>query len=190
MYLSLGVLMALRLADRKAGPAIEWALVTLLAVDYLNAPMPLTMLERPAIYQQLASVQDESPVIEVPFGIGDGLSTGIGSQNRRVLYYATLHGHPLVGGYIGRMPPGVAGAYAAMPVVGNLLRLSSGQPAAEEPSAPAVPFRYVVLDTTTASPELAAYLREKLDMDLIGSSDGRELYAVQGVKPPSLRASR
>ena len=152
--------------------------------------MPLTALDRPAMYEQLAAVQDESPVIELPFGIGDGLSTGIGSQDRRILYYATIHGHPLVGGYIGRMPPGAAAAYAAMPIVGNLLRLSSGQPAAEDAGAPAVPFRYVVLDTTTASPELVAYLRQALDMDLIGSSDGRELYAVQGVKPPSLRASR
>ena len=88
------------------------------------------------------------------------------------------------------MPPGAAAAYAAMPVVGNLLRLSSGEPAVEEAAAGQVPFRYVVLDTTKASPELVTYLRETLDMDLIGQSAGRELYAVQGVKPPSLRASR
>jgi hypothetical protein len=192
VYLSLGILMALRLGrgDVRLPAMFEWALIGLLAIDYLNAPMPLTKLDRPAIYQQLAGVPDESAVIEVPFGIGDGLSSGMGSQDRRILYYATIHHHPLVGGYIGRMPPGVAEAYAAMPVVGNLLRLSSGQPAEDEPAAPAVPFRYVVLDTATASPELGRYLRETLDMDLIGSSDGRELYAVQGVKPPSLRASR
>ena len=44
-------------------------------------------------------------MIEVPFGIGDGLTVGRGSQERRLLYYATIHGHPLVGGYIGRTPP-------------------------------------------------------------------------------------
>jgi hypothetical protein len=192
VYLSLGMLMALRLAGPKtrSAPAFEWALIGCLAVDYLGSPLPLTPLDRPAIYEQLAGVQDESPVIEVPFGVGDGLSAGAGSQDRRILYYATIHGHPLVGGYIGRMPPGAAAAYAAMPVVGNLLRLSSGEPAVEEPAAPAVPFRYLVLDTASASPELVAYLRETLDMDLIGTSAGRELYAVQGVKPPSLRASR
>jgi hypothetical protein len=196
VYLALGVLMVLRLAaapvpfKKVPGAFSEWALIGLLAIDYLNAPMPLTALDRPAIYEQLAAVQDESPVIELPFGIGDGLSTGIGSQERRILYYATIHGHPLVGGYIGRMPPGAAAAYAAMPIVGNLLRLSSGQPAAEDAEASTVPFRYIVLDTATASPELVAYLRQTLDMDLIGSSDGRELYAVQGMKPPTLRASR
>jgi hypothetical protein len=196
VYLALGVLMVLRLAaaprpfKREPGSLFEWTLIGLLALDYLNAPMPLTALDRPAIYEELAAVQDESPVIELPFGIGDGLSTGIGSQERRILYYATIHGHPLVGGYIGRMPPGAAAAYASMPIVGNLLRLSSGQPATEGEPTAAVPFRYVVLDTATASPDLTAYLHQALDMDLIGSSEGRELYAVQGVKPPSVRASR
>lgn len=193
VYLALGVLMALRLAAVGGlwkRPAFQWALVALLALDYLNAPVPLTTLDRPAVYQQLASIEDEGPVIEVPFGIGDGLSAGIGNQERRILYYATIHGHPLVGGYIGRMPPGVAEAYEAMPIVGNLLRLSSGRPEVEEETVSVVPFRYLVLDRTTASPELAAYVHATLDMDIIASGDGRELYAVQGVKPPNLTASR
>ena len=32
--------------------------------------------------------------------IGDGLSVGVGSQDRRVLFCATQHEHPLAGGYI------------------------------------------------------------------------------------------
>jgi hypothetical protein len=192
VYLALSVLMALRLAglrSRFASPAVQWALVVLLAFDYLNAPVPLTALDHPAVYQHLASIDDNGAVIEAPFGIGDGLSPGIGDQDRRVLYYATLHGHPLVGGYIGRMPPGVASAYEAMPVVGNLLRLSSGEPPIEDMAVPALPFRYLVLNTTTASPELIQYVKATLDMDLIASGGGKELYAVQGVKPPSLRAA-
>ncbi len=103
--------------------------LALLALDYLHAPIPLTALDRPAVYEQLATIPDGGAVIEVPFGIGDGLSIGRGSQDRRLLYHATIHGHPVVGGYIGRMPPGVAQAYDAMPVVGNLLRLSNGEEA-------------------------------------------------------------
>ncbi len=196
VYLTLGVLMALRLAgvtgasrSRLASTGWHWALAALLAVDYLNAPMPLTALDRPAVYTRLATIEDSGGVIEVPFGIGDGLSAGIGDQNRRILYYATIHGHPLVGGYIGRMPPGVASAYASMPVVGNLLRLSSGEPRGDDLPAVALPFRYLVLDTKTASPEIVDYIKSVLDMDLIESGDGKELYAVQGAKPPSLRAA-
>jgi hypothetical protein len=178
-------------ADSLGRPAVQWALLTLLAVDYLHAPIPLTALDRPAVYEHLASIHDNGAVIEVPFGIGDGLSSGIGHQNRRILYYATIHGHPLVGGYIGRMPPGVAQAYETMPIVGNLLRLSSGgQDAIEEVGPPALPFRYVVLDSATASSDLIDYMRSSLEMDLIASGDGKELYAVQGAKPPNFRAAR
>jgi hypothetical protein len=190
VYLAVGVLMALRLADLKVGTTGEIALLALLAFDYLHAPIPLTALDRPVIYERLASINDAGAVIEVPFGVGDGLSPGIGHQNRRILYYATIHGHPLVGGYIGRMPPGVAQAYETMPIVGNLLRLSSGRHAIEEVGPPALPFRYLVLDTAPASSDLIDYIRSSLDMDLIGSGDGKELYAVQGAKPPNFRAAR
>ena len=46
------------------------------------------------------------------------------------------------------------------------------------------------IDTATASPELTAYLHEKLDMDLVGTGDGRELYAVQGPKPANVTARK
>jgi len=196
VYLALGVLMGLRLSQTTRAdaasrtPAFAWALVAIVMVDFLNAPMPLTSLERPTVYNELASITDESPVIEVPFGIGDGLTSGIGTQDRRILYYATIHQHPLVGGYIGRMPPGVADAYLSMPVVGNLLRLSSGGSSVDEDAPPAVPFRYLVLDTRTASAELSTYVHATLDMDRIASGEGRELYAVQGVKAGTVRVAR
>jgi len=174
-----------------ARPAIQWALIALLAFDYLHAPIPLTALDRPAVYEQLASIADNGAVIEVPFGIGDGVLIGRGSQERRLLYNATIHGHPVVGGYIDRMPLQVAQAYDAMPVVGNLLRLSNGEEAIEENDPVALlPFRYLVLDTNTATPELVDYVRRTLDMDLISSGGGKQLYAVQGVRPANIRASR
>ena len=171
-------------------PGYIWALIALLVLDYLHAPIPLTALDRPEVYEQLATIQDTGAVIEVPFGIGDGLSAGRGSQERRLLYHATIHGHPVVGGYIGRMPPRVAEGYEAMPVVGNLLRLSSEEEAIEDDPPAALPFRYLVLDTGKASAPLVDYVRKTLDMDLITSSGGKQLYAVQGMRPPNLRASR
>ena len=204
VYLALGVLMVLRVAGLVAqgfsparisvaqgfSPGYVWVLLVFLTLDYLPAPIPLTALDRPAVYQQLRTIDDSGAVIEVPFGIGDGLSPGRGSQERRRLYYATIHGHPLVGGYIGRMPPNVAQAYEAMPVVGNLLRLSSGEDVITDETPVGLPFRYLVLDTNAASPELVEYVRGTLDMDLITSGDGKQLYAVQGMRPSSLRASR
>jgi hypothetical protein len=171
-------------------PGFVWAAIFFLALDYLPAPILLTRLDRPAVYEQLATIPDNGAVIEVPFGIGDDVSTGRGSQDRRLLYHATIHGHPVVGGYIGRMPPNVAQAYDAMPVVGNLLRMSDGEEEIEEDAPMSLPFRYLVLDTTRASPELRNYVKRALDIDLISSADGRELYAVQGARPTNIRASR
>jgi hypothetical protein len=88
------------------------------------------------------------------------------------------------------MPPNVAQAYDAMPVVGNLLRLSNGEEAIEEDASVSLPFRYLILDTTAASAELADYVKRTLDMDLISSSDGKQLYAVQGARPTNIRALR
>jgi hypothetical protein len=205
VYMALGVLMGLRLAGPKLRPAdtaapgsaisragFQWLLIALLGLDFLNAPLPLTALDRPLVYRRLAAISDDGAMIEVPFGIGDGLSAGIGAQDRRALYYATLHGHPMVGGFIGRMPPGVAQAYLEMPVVGELLRLSSGATAVreEERAVVPLPFRYLVLDTVKASPELVEYVHSALDLDLLERAEGKELYAVQGVKPSTFRASR
>jgi hypothetical protein len=214
VYLALGVLMALRVAglastttgttkdvvptdvvptfrSALARPAIHWVLVVLLAFDYLHAPIPLTALDRPAVYEQLASITDNGAVIEVPLGIGDVLLTGRAAGDRRLLYNATIHGHPLVGGYIDRMPPQMAQAYDAMPVVGNLLRLSNGEEAIDDNAPVALlPFRYLVLDTNAATPALIDYVRRTLDMDLISSGAGKQLFAVQGVRPANIRASR
>jgi hypothetical protein len=77
-----------------------------------------------------------------------------------------------------------------MPVVGNLLRLSNGEEAIEEEAPTSLPFRYLVLDTSTASSELVDYVQRTLDMDLIASEGGKQLYAVQGAKPTNIRASR
>jgi hypothetical protein len=88
------------------------------------------------------------------------------------------------------MPPMVAQAYDAMPIVGNLLRLSAGREAVEEQVPPSVPFRYLVLDPAAASADLVDYVRSTLDMDLIASGGGKELYAVQGARASSLRARR
>ncbi len=92
VYLALGVLMVLRVAGHAGpkprptdartsvaqgfSPGYIWVLFVLLVLDYLPAPIPLTALDRPAVYEQLGTIDDSGAVIEVPFGIGDGLSTG------------------------------------------------------------------------------------------------------------------
>jgi hypothetical protein len=183
VYLAMGVLLAQRLDaldGRWRSRAAQWAIVALVAVEYLGAPVPLTRLEQPSIYKRLAAITDSGPVCELPLGIGDGLDVGVGSQAREVMYFATLHGHPLVGGFVGRMPPGAAAGYTQMPVVGMLLSLSGSQPAPQtDHRSDAQPCRYVVINRVTASPALQAYAQAALKLELLAESEGRALYAVR-----------
>ena len=51
----------------------QWALLGLVLLDFLPAPMPLTRLTQPAVYGTLARLSDGEAVCEVPFGFGDGM---------------------------------------------------------------------------------------------------------------------
>jgi hypothetical protein len=159
----------------------QWLIIAIVAVEYWDGPILLTPLDRPAAYQLLAA-SPEGAVCEVPFGIGDGLSTGVGSQDRAALYYATVHQHPLAGGYIGRMPADAARRYEAMPITGSLLRLSDGRAdAAAESGVSGSPCTYLVVNRAAASAALRAYV-ERLPVERIGGDAQRDLYRVNSTR--------
>jgi hypothetical protein len=180
VFMALAVLISTDFATAPAwrrGAAVQWLLIALVAFEYWDSPIPLTPLDRPAVYQTLGAAAPGA-VCEVPFGIGDGLGIGVGSQERRTLYYATVHEHPLAGGYIGRMPPDAAQRYEQMPIAGTLLRLSDGRPDAGAASIDGTPCRYLVVNRAAASPALRAYVQQ-LPLDRIGTDQERDLYRVR-----------
>jgi hypothetical protein len=163
---------------RLRSPFVQWLLIGLVAFEYWDTPIRLTPLDHPSAYRALAAAAPGA-VCEVPFGIGDGLSVGVGSQERVALYHATLHEHPLAGGYIGRMPADAAERYRRYPLTAALLRLS-GDTAAASPvstSDPA-PCRYLVVDRRTSSAELQAYVAQ-LQVDRIASDEDRDVYRLR-----------
>ena len=179
VYLALGVLVAMSLqasTGRLRSPAVQWLLIVLVAFEYWDAPIRLTPLDHPAVYSALAAAPPGA-VCEVPFGIGDGLSVGVGSQDRRILFYATLHEHPIAGGYIGRMPVDAADRYAKLPVTAPLLRLSDGAGSAYLPAGEP-PCRYLVVDRAASSAALVAYVTS-LRADRIASDEARDLYRLR-----------
>ena len=180
VFVALAVLASAALAAapawRRRAP-MQWLLIAFVAFEYWDAPIPITSLDRPALYAALADALPGA-VCEVPFGIGDGLSAGIGSQDRRALYYATVHAHPLVGGYIGRMPANAASRYEEMPMVGSLLRLSDGRPDTGSSSVAEVPCQYIVVNREEASQALQTYIG-RLPLDRIASDPARDLYRVK-----------
>jgi len=182
VYMALGLLLAFGLARAAAAPtslrrpAVQWLVVAIIVFEYWDAPIPLTPLDRPAVYQALA-VAPAGAVCEVPFGIGDGLSVGVGSQDRRVLFYATQHEHPLVGGYIGRMPPRARERIEGMAVAGPLLR-GGGRVDGAGGSFDAAPCRYLVVNRAASTTAELEYV-VRLPADRIASDDGRDLYRLR-----------
>jgi hypothetical protein len=183
VFMALAVLVGVKVSaatGRLRTPAAQWLVIGLVAFEYWDAPLRLTTLDHPSIYWTLA-VAEAGAVCEVPFGIGDGLSAGVGSQDRRVLFYATLHEHPLVGGYIGRMPADAERRYEEMPIVGALLRISDHRPAAAASAlghTTTAPCRYLVVNRAASSGELLAYVRE-LPADIIATDDAHDLYRLR-----------
>jgi hypothetical protein len=182
VYMALAVLIGMAMSSATwlppllRAPAMQWIAIALVAFEYWDAPIRLTTIDRPPIYRTLANAAPGA-VCEVPFGVGDGLSTGVGSQDRRALYYATVHEHPLAGGYIGRMPLDAVARYANMSVAESLMRLSD--PRAPMPVAnlglAARPCRYLVVHRAVSSPALLAYV-EQLPVNRIAADSARELY--------------
>jgi hypothetical protein len=181
VYLALGVLVAMSLqrsTGRLRSPAVQWLLILLVAFEYWDAPIRLTPLDRPGVYGVLAAAPSGA-VCEVPFGIGDGLSVGVGSQARIILYYATQHEHPLAGGYIGRMPVDAAERYRRFPLTATLLRLSGDTAAfSPAPGREFSPCEYLVVDRQASSAELLRYVAT-LPADRITSDERRDLYRLR-----------
>ncbi len=185
VFLALAMMLALRLSaarGRVGRPAFQWMILALVVFEYWDAPIPLTFLDRPRVYEALA-VEPPGGVCEVPFGLGDGLSTGAGSQDRRALYFATIHQHPLVGGYIARMPADAQLRYERTPVTSVLLALSSGHAVgsdaiALDTQAAASPCRYFVVHRS-ASESLRAYV-SSLPTEMVVEDAEAQLFRLVG----------
>ena len=105
-----------------------------------------------------------------------------------MLLHQTLHERPIVGGFLARLEPRMVRDYAAMPVVGSLLRLSAGGKLSDEPvvmtpreaasSLASAGIAFVVLDTRTASPDLIHYVQSGIGLRVIREQDGRIFYEV------------
>jgi hypothetical protein len=187
VYMCIALLVAIRLSQssgRLGSPALQWLLVVIAAFEYFDGPVPLTRLDDPATYHVLAAAPPGA-VCEVPFGIGDGLGGGAGWQDRRMLYYATIHEHPVAGGFIGRMPADTERRYRAFPTTSVLLRLSSpvdtsaltAVDTSGSPGAPTEPCDYFVVNREVASARLQSYVRS-LPVKLLARDAIRDVFQV------------
>ena len=171
---------------RRQGNVVALGATLFVLVEYVPAPYPSISLEIPQIYSQLRSAAPAS-VIELPMGLRDGFGQ-VGMFDDRTLLYQTHHGHPLVGGFAARIPESIRARYESLPVVRSLLRCSEStacEPAPEDQTLSkaeaasvlrSVGVRYVVIDRTRATSELAGFVEKVLPLRLLASEGGRELF--------------
>ncbi len=190
MMMGLAVLFALALAalanrDPRRRPLILAATGLALAFELLPAPRPLYSAEIPEAYRIIAADPRPVRVLNLPFGVRDGLSS-LGNFNASAQYYQTAHGKRLIGGYLSRVSERNKTFMRRQPVLDALMRLSEGAPLSEGQRARALRWSqrfldtadvgYVVMDERLVTPELKALAVELFRLELVQSGGGFALY--------------
>jgi hypothetical protein len=171
------------LRRERRGPLVlaAWAI---LAIDVWPLSHVLVEVPRPAIYDRLGA-QPRGVVLEVPTGFRDGFGER-GRLDHWTLAYQTQHGQPVIGGFVARLSPRVRDAYEADPVLRPLVDVSQGLPvtmgAGGCRDSVACPVRYVVLNRSTASPELVDLVNTTFALREIDRDAERTLFAVDGLR--------
>ncbi len=106
LMLCVAVLAALGLArlwqtrtDGRLGAWLGWLVLGVVIFEYITLwPLPMSPAPRPAFYEQIASDGQDYAIMDVPVTRREVLGES--------MYYQTIHGHPIVGGYLWRFPIG------------------------------------------------------------------------------------
>jgi len=171
--------------------AILGVVSVVLLAELWPAPRQLFSAAVPRIYDQIAADPAAVRVLELPFGLRDGLSS-IGDFNASTQFYQARHGKRLIGGYLSRMSSRRIEQNMRRPVLRALVLLSQRQPLpqalADAAARQARQFvrtasiGYVVVDRSRATPELAEFAIRIMNLEKIGEVDQRALYRTRPEK--------
>jgi hypothetical protein len=175
------------LADRDIRRRRQWlaAAAILLLFELLPAPRTLYSAEPPSVLREIAADPRPIRVLQLPFGIRDGLSS-IGDFSAVAQFYQIFHQKPLIGGYLSRVSGSSKAFYMNMPMMRALARLSAGdvspgddlQEARDTAAAFAAQARlaYVLVDEGRARPELTAFAIDAFRLTSEGQDGSLHLY--------------
>jgi hypothetical protein len=157
----------------------------LLIAELVPAPRPLYSAAIPTIYGQVAAAPADAVVLELPFGLRDGLSK-VGDFSALSQYFQTAHGKILMGGYLSRVPRRRVAEVQRDPVLSALILLSekrtltSDQERALSEHGPEMIARanvqFVVIDRARASEALQEVAVRALRLRLVDVDGSFELY--------------
>lgn len=171
------------------------AIVAALVVFELTAlPRPLFSAAVPSVYRTIAADPRDVSVLDLPFGLRDGLVT-YGAFTPASQFYQTVHGKPIIGGYLSRISAIKLTFYRTDPFLRALMDLSEGQTIASSERAAAIAaapaflasshLGYVVIDTAHTSAPLQSLAIDALGLTTVASGDGRVLYEPASTPRPT-----
>lgn len=181
-----GGLAAIRLRYPHVHRRVFAGVAAALLFELLPAPRILYSAEIPSVYRVIAADPRPVRVLELPFGVRDGVSSA-GNFSARYQYFQTAHGKALLGGYLSRVPRHrLERMRADYPIVDTLITLSEGgQPTVEQRQRFAarrpgfvdrVNLGWVVIDHSLATPELVAFAHEAFALQEVARDPPRVLY--------------
>lgn len=189
VMLGVAMLAAFALRDlrtRVRRPALLAAAVAaLLMLEMLPAPRELHSAAVPAVYQVIADDPRDVRVLNLPFGLRDGLSSR-GNTTAAWQYFQTVHEKPIMGGYLSRLPADDVEIYERRRVTRVLLDLSAGRHVSRARLEAAVRrareirtelnVGYVVIDHSRTSEALEHFARAAFELTPVAVDGHYELF--------------
>ena len=165
--------------------AILLAVTPLLLFELLPAPRPLYSASFPRFYERIAATPGDARVLELPFGVRDGTSS-VGNFTARSQYFQTVHGKPLIGGYLSRVSRRRVAEIRSFAMLDALITLSEGRTIDPQREAALIalgpkfvtstPVGFVVIDRKRASPDLQAFAIRALRLRRVDGEGAFDLY--------------
>jgi hypothetical protein len=101
------------------------AMAMALLFELFPVPRPLYSASVPAFYTRVALDPRDVTLMELPVGVRDGTSS-VGDFTARSQFFQTVHGKPLVGGYLSRVSRKRIAQLRQEPLLDALITLSEG----------------------------------------------------------------
>ena len=166
------------------------AVAIALLFELLPAPRPLYSASAPAFYARVTQDRRDVTLMELPVGVRDGTSS-IGNFTARSQFFQTVHGKPLVGGYLSRVSRKRMAEVRQDALLDALITLSEGgalDPAREAALVERGPefirrgrIGYVVIDNDRTPPPLRDFAVRALRLQHVAAEDSYDLFVPRSI---------
>ena len=169
------------------------AVTALMLFELFPAPRPLYSAEVPRFYTTIANDTRDVRVLELPVGVRDG-TMSVGNFTARSQLFQTVHGKPLIGGYLSRVSQRRIREMRQNPMLDALMSLSEGGSIDAARAASLIEqgpdfiqrtrIGFVIIDGARASPQLREFATRALRLRRVDGEDPYELYAAVDPSAP------